>query len=134
MARILTGNAIGLVLGGGGARGAAHVGVIRAIREQGIPIDIVGGTSIGSLIGGIYADTPDERVEERAKAWFEYMTSLWRKILDLTWAHSAMFRGAGFNSSIQDVFGEQEIEDLWIPYFCISTDISLVAVYFLYCF
>uniref|UniRef100_A0A1I7XT43 Swiss cheese n=1 Tax=Heterorhabditis bacteriophora TaxID=37862 RepID=A0A1I7XT43_HETBA len=70
LARILTGNAIGLVLGGGGARGAAHIGVLRAIREQGIPIDIVGGTSIGSMIGGLYAETPDERVEERAKSWF----------------------------------------------------------------
>ncbi|CAI4230346.1 unnamed protein product [Auanema sp. JU1783] len=124
LARILTGNAIGLVLGGGGARGAAHVGVLKALREQGIPVDIVGGTSIGSFIGGIYADTPDERVEERAKYWFDSMTSLWRKILDLTYAHSAMFTGAQFNKSIQDVFGDQEIENLWIPYFCISTDIT----------
>lgn len=47
LARVLMGKAIGLVLGGGGARGAAHVGVIKAMLEAGIPIDMVGGTSIG---------------------------------------------------------------------------------------
>ncbi|CAB3402925.1 unnamed protein product [Caenorhabditis bovis] len=125
LARILTGNAIGLVLGGGGARGAAHVGVLRALREQGVPVDIVGGTSIGSLIGGLYAETPDDVVvEQRASSWFHAMSSLWRKLLDLTYAHSAMFTGAQFNYSIKDLFDDRLIEDLWIPYFCISTDIS----------
>ncbi|CAD6188466.1 unnamed protein product [Caenorhabditis auriculariae] len=125
LARILTGNAIGLVLGGGGARGAAHIGVLKALREEGIPVDIVGGTSIGSMIGGLYAETPNEEVvEKRAGSWFQVMTSLWRKILDLTYAHSAMFTGAQFNSTLKDLFGERLIEDLWISYFCISTDIS----------
>ncbi|VDM77227.1 unnamed protein product, partial [Strongylus vulgaris] len=124
VARILTGNAIGLALGGGGARGAAHVGVLRALRERGIPVDIIGGTSIGALVGGVYAGTPDERVEERASVWFGTMTSLWRKILDLTYAHSAMFTGAQLNKCLRDLFGEQDIENLWMPYFCISTDIT----------
>ncbi|KAJ8246252.1 hypothetical protein GJAV_G00265500 [Gymnothorax javanicus] len=52
LARVLTGNSIALVLGGGGARGCSHVGVIKAMEEAGIPIDIVGGTSIGSFIRG----------------------------------------------------------------------------------
>ena len=51
IARGLTGTSVGLVLGGGGARGIAHIGVIQALEEAGIPIDIVGGTSIGSLMG-----------------------------------------------------------------------------------
>ncbi|EYC02786.1 hypothetical protein Y032_0098g3120 [Ancylostoma ceylanicum] len=124
IARILTGNAIGLALGGGGARGAAHVGILRALRERGVPVDIVGGTSIGALVGGVYAATPDERVEDRTSRWFGGMTSLWRKVLDLTYAHSAMFTGAQLNKSLQDLFGDKEIENLWIPYFCISTDIT----------
>uniref|UniRef100_A0A8L8KIN4 Swiss cheese n=1 Tax=Heligmosomoides polygyrus TaxID=6339 RepID=A0A8L8KIN4_HELPZ len=124
IARILTGNAIGLALGGGGARGAAHVGILRALRERGIPVDIVGGTSIGALVGGVYASTPDEQVEERTRKWFSGMTSLWRKVLDLTYAHSAMFTGAQLNKSLQDLFEDKEIENLWIPYFCISTDIT----------
>ncbi|TKR68373.1 hypothetical protein L596_024363 [Steinernema carpocapsae] len=124
LARILTGNAVGLVLGGGGARGAAHVGIIRAMREHGIPVDIVGGTSIGSMIGGLFAEAPEENLEPRAKSWFVVMTSLWKKIWDLTYAHSAMFTGAGFNKTLQDLFGDKDIDDLWIPYFCITTDIT----------
>ncbi|WKY03061.1 hypothetical protein Q1695_016393 [Nippostrongylus brasiliensis] len=124
IARILTGNAIGLALGGGGARGAAHVGILRALRERGVPVDIVGGTSIGALVAGVYAGTPDERVDERTSRWFSGMTSLWRKVLDLTYAHSAMFTGAQLNKSLQDLFEDKEIENLWIPYFCISTDIT----------
>ncbi|VIO92269.1 Hypothetical UPF0028 protein ZK370.4 in chromosome III, putative [Brugia malayi] len=123
LARILTGNAIGVVLGGGGARGASHVGVLRAIQEHGIPIDMIGGTSIGSMIGGLYAQEVED-LEQRAKSWFMMMASIWPKIWDLTYAHSAMFTGAGFNHGLQDLFSDSLIEDLWIPYFCISTDIS----------
>ena len=54
LARQLTGNAIGLVLGGGGARGMAHIGVIRALEEASIPVDFVGGTSMGAFIGAVY--------------------------------------------------------------------------------
>lgn len=46
------------------------MGVIRAMRELGIPVDIVGGTSIGSMVGGIFAETPDITLEQRAKNWF----------------------------------------------------------------
>ncbi|KAJ1569876.1 phosphatidylcholine and lysophosphatidylcholine phospholipase, partial [Nowakowskiella sp. JEL0078] len=59
LARRLLNRSVGLVLGGGGARGVAHVGVIRALEEAGIPIDIVGGTSIGSFVGGLYAKNND---------------------------------------------------------------------------
>ncbi|VDM42044.1 unnamed protein product [Toxocara canis] len=123
LARILTGNAVGVVLGGGGARGASHVGILRAIREHGIPIDFIGGTSMGALIGGLYAES-DMDVEQRAKEWFTLMNSLWPKIWDLTYAHSAMFTGAGFNKTVQAAFSDIAIEDLWLPYFCVTTDIS----------
>ena len=46
------------------------MGVLRAMRELGIPVDIVGGTSIGSMIGGLFAETPDSTLELRAKTWF----------------------------------------------------------------
>ncbi|CAB4407418.1 unnamed protein product [Rhizophagus irregularis] len=52
LARRLVGKSVGLVLGGGGARGISHIGVIKALEEAGIPIDMIGGTSIGSFIGG----------------------------------------------------------------------------------
>lgn len=71
LGRCLTGNAVGLVLGGGGARGAAHIGIIKAIQEHGIPVDIVGGTSIGSMIGGIFAENPRGDLEAKARSWFQ---------------------------------------------------------------
>ena len=52
------------------------------------------------------------------------MTSYWRQIIDLTYPMTSMFSGSTFNNLIEEVFGDQKIEDLWIPYFCVTTDIS----------
>ena len=59
LARRLCGRSVGLVLGGGGARGISQVGIIRALEEAGIPIDLIGGTSIGAFIGALYARDAD---------------------------------------------------------------------------
>lgn len=58
----------------------------------------------------------------------QMMSSIWPKLLDLTYAHSAMFTGAGFNRGLQDLFSDSMIEDLWIPYFCITTDIRCLCL------
>ena len=52
------------------------------------------------------------------------MTSYWRQAIDLTYPVTSMFSGSTFNHFIEEVFGDRQIEDLWIPYFCITTDIS----------
>ncbi|KAJ8395866.1 hypothetical protein AAFF_G00027490 [Aldrovandia affinis] len=125
LARVLTGNAIALVLGGGGARGCSQVGILRALSEAGIPVDLVGGTSIGALNGALYAeDRSHSRLRVRAREWAMEMTSVFKKVLDLTYPVTSMFSGASFNSSINAVFKGKQIEDLWIPYFNITTDIS----------
>ncbi|TSK72066.1 Patatin-like phospholipase domain-containing protein 7 [Bagarius yarrelli] len=125
LARVLTGNAIALVLGGGGARGCSQVGVLRALQESGIPVDLVGGTSIGSMMGALYAEERSySRTRIRAREWAMEMTSVFKKILDLTYPITSMFSGAAFNSSIHGVFKNKQIEDLWIPYFNITTDIT----------
>ncbi|XP_014385178.1 PREDICTED: patatin-like phospholipase domain-containing protein 7 [Myotis brandtii] len=129
LARVLTGNAIALVLGGGGARGCAQVGIIRALAECGIPVDMVGGTSIGAFMGALYAEERSySQIRIRAKQWTEDMTSMMKTMLDLTYPITSMFSGAGFNSSICSVFKDRQIEDLWIPYFTITTDISASAM------
>uniref|UniRef100_A0A8D3CE20 lysophospholipase n=1 Tax=Scophthalmus maximus TaxID=52904 RepID=A0A8D3CE20_SCOMX len=129
LARVLTGNAIALILGGGGARGCSQVGVLRALCEAGIPVDLIGGTSIGSLMGALYAeDRSHSRMRMRAREWAMEMTSVFKKILDLTYPVVSMFSGAAFNSGISNVFKSKQIEDLWIPYFNITTDITASAM------
>ncbi|XP_055988845.1 patatin-like phospholipase domain-containing protein 7 isoform X1 [Sorex fumeus] len=129
LARVLTGNAIALVLGGGGARGCAQVGIIRALTECGIPVDMVGGTSIGAFMGALYSEERSySRIRIRAKQWAEDMTSVVKTVLDLTYPITSMFSGAAFNSSVCGVFKDRQIEDLWIPYFTITTDITASAM------
>uniref|UniRef100_A0A668ABU9 lysophospholipase n=1 Tax=Myripristis murdjan TaxID=586833 RepID=A0A668ABU9_9TELE len=129
LARVLTGNAIALILGGGGARGCSQVGILRALSEASIPVDLIGGTSIGSLMGALYAeDRSHSRMRVRAREWAMEMTSVFKKVLDLTYPVTSMFSGAAFNSSISNVFKGKQIEDLWIPYFNITTDISASAM------
>lgn len=125
LARRLTGTSVGLVLGGGGARGLSHCGMIKAFSEAGIPIDMVGGTSIGAFVGALYCEDCDsEKVSGRARSFSMKMAGYMDKILDLTWPTTSMFTGRSFNRLIYSVFGERQIEDLWIPYFCVTTDIT----------
>lgn len=114
-----------LVLGGGGARGAAHVGMLKAIQDAGIPVDMVGGVSIGAFMGALYCcERNTTTVTQKAREWSKKMTQWHRQILDLTYPITSMFTGKGFNQSIIDTFGDVYIEDLWIPYFTLTTDIT----------
>ncbi|XP_078387254.1 patatin-like phospholipase domain-containing protein 6 isoform X3 [Cetorhinus maximus] len=129
LARILTGNTIALVLGGGGARGCSHVGVMKAMEEIGIPVDVIGGTSIGSFIGALYAEERSAvRTKQRAREWANAMNSVFKTVLDLTYPITSMLSGSAFNTSIADVFEDKQIEDLWIPYFNVTTDITASAM------
>uniref|UniRef100_A0A0A9XBN8 Neuropathy target esterase sws n=1 Tax=Lygus hesperus TaxID=30085 RepID=A0A0A9XBN8_LYGHE len=129
LARWLTGMSIGLVLGGGGAKGASHVGMIKAIEEAGIPIDMVGGVSIGAFIGGLWCKHRDITiVTQKAREWVKKINQWWSLIFDLTYPVTSMFTGRAFNSTLQSAFGDVRIEDLWVPYFTLSTDISASAM------
>ena len=125
LARILTGQAIGLVLGGGGARGISHVGVIKALEDSGIPVDMIGGTSIGAFVGGLYAKDYDfVPVYVRANAFAGRMSSLWRSLLDLTIPLTSYLTGHEFNRGIWKAFGDSRIEDFWIKYYTNSTNLT----------
>ncbi|VDO04432.1 unnamed protein product [Rodentolepis nana] len=125
LARYLTGQAIGLVLGGGGAKGGAHVGVIRVLQEAGIPVDMVGGTSIGALIGAMWAEeTRVAQLSQRSRDFAIVFKSIWPKLRDITYPTVSLFSGYEFNAHIEATFKDRQIEDLWLPYFCITTDIS----------
>ncbi|XP_058015264.1 patatin-like phospholipase domain-containing protein 7 isoform X2 [Ahaetulla prasina] len=129
LARVLTGNAVALVLGGGGARGCSQVGVIRALNEAGIPIDMIGGTSIGSFMGALYAEERSyTQMRIKARQWAMNMNSVFKTVLDLTYPITSMFSGASFNNGISAIFRDKQIEDLWIPFFIITTDITASAM------
>ncbi|CAE6472105.1 unnamed protein product [Rhizoctonia solani] len=124
LARRLCGKSVGLVLGGGGARGIAHLGVIRALEDRGIPIDHVGGTSIGAFIGGLYAREGDVLSSAlRARQFSGRMSSVWRMLSDVTWPVVAYTTGHFFNRGIYKAFSNLHIEDMWLPFFCNTTNI-----------
>lgn len=125
LARILSGQAIGLVLGGGGAKGISHLGVIQALEESGIPVDMIGGTSIGSFVGGLYAkDYSMLAIFGRTKKFCGRISSIWRMMTDLTWPVTSYTTGHEFNRGIWKAFGDTRIEDFWLPFFCNSTNIT----------
>ena len=125
LARKLCGKSVGLVLGGGGARGISQIGVIRALEEAGIPIDIVGGTSIGAFNGALYARDGDVvPMYGRAKKFAGRMGSMWRFALDLTYPAVSYTTGHEFNRGIFKAFGNSQIEDFWLEFYCNTTNIS----------
>ncbi|KAG0369294.1 phosphatidylcholine and lysophosphatidylcholine phospholipase [Mortierella sp. AD032] len=125
LARRLTGQTVGLVLGGGGARGIAHIGVIKALEEAGIPIDIVGGTSMGAFIGGLYARESDNvAIFGRAKMFAGRMAAKWRMVADFTYPVTSWTTGHAFNRGIWKCFSDTQIQDFWLSYYCNTTNIT----------
>jgi NTE family protein len=126
LARFLNRSATGLVLAGGGARGLAHLGVVRALREQGEEIDFVGGTSIGAVMATYVAS--DRR-------WDDVMLNA-RRAFDARptgdyspWPWLSVFRGRRLrrviSDGVQGLLGhEADAEDLWKGFFGISTNYS----------
>lgn len=121
LARFLSGNAVGLVLAGGGARGFAHIGVIRALREAGIPVDVVGGTSIGSIVAGGVALGWDNRKMLHA---YRQAFVAERPMSDYTFPVMGLLQGGRMEEGLRRHFGEVEIPDLWLRYFAVSSNLS----------
>ncbi len=121
IARLISGRAVSLILSGGGARGFAHLGAVRAIREAGIPIDLVGGTSMGAIIGGgVALEWPDEELEARLHRCFVETNPL----SDITFPALALFKGRKVSRLLREQFGDTQIEDLWRSYFCMTVNLS----------
>lgn len=121
VARLITGNGIGVTLSGGGARGFAHIGVIRAFNEAKIPIDAVGGTSIGAIIaGGVAAGWSDEELVFHIKRTFVATNPL----DDYTFPLVALVAGRKVSRLLRQEFGDVHIEDLALPYFCVSANLT----------
>ena len=121
LARAVTGRSVGIALSGGGARGFSHIGALRALRERGMAVDVVGGTSMGSVIAAQQALgwTTEMMIERNRKAFLA--CPVWG---DLTLPMVSLLTGRGSVDLLREMFGEVQIEDLWLPYFCVSTNLS----------
>jgi predicted acylesterase/phospholipase RssA/CRP-like cAMP-binding protein len=118
LARHLAGRAVTLVFSGGGAKGFAHLGVVRAMRELAIPIDAVAGASMGApLAAAVAMDIPDDEL-------VPMIARLYHKVLDYTVPVSSMISGRRIAHSIEEGIGDRDIEDTWLPYFCVSTNLT----------
>ncbi|MCO5179084.1 MAG: patatin-like phospholipase domain-containing protein [Candidatus Promineofilum sp.] len=121
LVRRLTGQAIGAAFSGGAARGLAHIGVIRALTEANQPVDYIGGSSMGAFIGGGWAAglTPRTGMELAARmANPQYL-------LDRTLPFTSVMASEKITAAIREVMGDRQIEDLWRPFFCVSTNLSI---------
>jgi NTE family protein len=122
LARFVSGTAVGWVLAGGGARGFAHLGVFKALTEGGVPLDLVGGTSMGAIMGGIFAQLRT----------FDDMLALSRQVAkqnptsgDLNpLPFISLLRGKKLHKILKHTFGDMHIEDLWLNLFCVSSSLS----------
>jgi predicted acylesterase/phospholipase RssA/CRP-like cAMP-binding protein len=116
LGRILAGRALGLVLGGGGARGFAHLGVLRALEELGIAIDMIGGTSIGAPIAHLPAQNRD------AAECLAVIEAGFDSLFDYTLPVASLLAGNRITHTIETYAKGWDIEDLWLPYYCVSTN------------
>ena len=121
VARLLTGHGNGIVFSGGGARGFAHIGIIKALREAGISIDLVGGTSLGGIIGAsVAAKWSIEEMRERFHRTFVAVNPLG----DYTFPVVSLTSGRRVSRLLHGEFGELAIEDLPLPFFCVSSNLT----------
>jgi len=111
---------VSLVLGSGGSRGNAHIGVIQVLEEQGFDIVSVSGCSMGAVVGGMYA-------AGKLTAFTEWVSGLSRfdvfRLVDMSLLSMGAIRGERVYAILEDFLGDQLIEDLRIPYTAVATDL-----------
>lgn len=125
LVRLLTGTATALVLGGGGARSFAQIGVLRALGEAGIEIDEIGGTSMGAYLAAQHALGWDT---DRMRAWNSHLWAKLRPLKEYTIPFVGLTNPKSFIRLTREAYGDANIEDLGIPFFCCSSNITRARV------
>lgn len=121
LARIIGGRSVGVVMSGGGARAYAHIGAIKALRERKVPIDLIGGASMGAIIAACVAmGWGDAEIEARIREGFVDSNPLGDHVLPVV----ALTRGARVEERLRRNFGDVRIEDLETPFFCTSSEMT----------
>jgi len=112
---------IGLALGGGGARGLAHIGVLEVLEREEIPIDMIAGTSAGALVGAAYAQGIDiTQMKNLAIEWGAKRLSL---LADPALPKTGLVRGRKIEDMMKSIIGDIEFGDLKLPFACVATNI-----------
>jgi len=118
LARLSIGKGYGLVLGGGGARGFAHLGVLRALQESGVPVDRIGGASMGSIFAAAAA------IHQDIPTMMDVCSKQFDRLLDYTVPVVALLKAKRITQNLESVFGGFDAEDTWVPFYCVSTNLT----------
>ncbi len=118
LARLLSGTGTSVVFGGGGARGFAPLGVLEVLEDLETPIDMIGGTSIGSIMA-IAPGMGWSATKMRGIA-----IDAFQRLFDYTLPTTSVLRGRRITTRLQRAIGDVDIADMWIPYFCVSTNLT----------
>jgi len=121
LARLITGHAVGIVMAGGGARAFTHIGVVKALRASGVPIDLAGGTSMGAIVAAAVAARWDDR-ELAVRFRRAFVTR--NPLRDYTLPLVSLFRGRQVTELLRSAFGEHDIEDLILPFYCVTANLT----------
>lgn len=116
---------VALVLGGGGARGLAHVGVLKVLRQEGVPVDLIVGTSVGAIVGALAAaDVPTEEIEKMgAEIGWNKLTDYSKSNLVKLLVSEELLSTKKMEDYLHRMFGDKTFADLKTPFACLSTDL-----------
>ena len=113
---------IGLALGSGAARGLAHIGVLSVLEKEGIPIDMIAGTSIGALIGALYAQ--GKNADQIKDLVIEVGSKRFSLLADPALPKTGLIKGQKVKNVLKSVIGNIDFKDLKLPFACVATDIN----------
>jgi NTE family protein len=113
---------VGVALGSGAARGLAHIGVLAALQKQGIRIDMVAGTSMGALVGAVYAK--GEKFDKMKDLAIDLGAKRFSFLTDPALSKTGLISGRKINNMLRSIFDDIEFQNLEIPFACSATDIE----------
>src|SRR4030043_54453 len=114
---------VGLALSGGAARGFAHVGVLDVLQREGIPIDMIAGTSAGAIIGAVYAACRDSDIVKKHALSIDLKKLA--PLIDPSFKMSGLLKGRKIKNTLANyIGGDIDFTDLKLPFACVATDID----------
>ena len=113
---------VGLALGSGAARGLAHIGVLEVLEKEGIPIDMIAGTSMGALVGALYAQ--GKNADQIKNLAVELGSKRFSLLADLALPKTGLVQGRKIKDVLKSIMGNIEFGDLRLPLACVATDIE----------